>query len=119
MNESNPSDQELAELLTLTAEVTTRGTIRYRNHLGQLHRVLGPAVVWADGTKGWFQSDMRHRTDGPAMEYTSGTKQWYQYDKRHRADGPAVIWADSYQEWYLNGVRVSEEDFNEQIKTTH
>ena len=42
-----------------------------------LHRVGGPAVEWANGSKGWWQNGLRHRTDGPAIEYADGSKDWY------------------------------------------
>ena len=49
------SDEILAELLTLTRVVDELGTIRYLNSEGQLHRVHGPAVIYKDGRKRWFQ----------------------------------------------------------------
>ena len=52
------SDESLAELLTLTCVVDELGaisTIRYLNSEGQLHRVHGPAVIYNDGRKRWFQ----------------------------------------------------------------
>ena len=61
MNEPDLSDAALAELLTLTAEVNENGTIIYRNHLGQKHRTLGPAVIHVDGTQLWYQNGMCHR----------------------------------------------------------
>ena len=93
MNESSLSDAALAELLTLTVEVDEYATI-YRNHLGQKHRVHGPAVIWAGGGKGWFLDGKRHRTDGPAIE-----------------------WPDGDNLWYLNDEHITEEMFNGRIKT--
>ena len=81
MNESNLSDEALAELLTLTMEVDECGTTIYRNHLGQIHRVLGPAVIFLDGTKKWLQNDQLHRTDGPAVIYADGDMYWYLDDE--------------------------------------
>ena len=72
MNESNPSDASLAELLTLTVEVNEYTTI-YCNHLGQFHRVHGPAVILSSGSTMWFQNGARHRTDGPAVVDDSDT----------------------------------------------
>ena len=94
MNESNPSDQELAELLSLTMKVGSHGTTTYRNHLGQKHRVHGPAII-----------------------YPGGEKRWYQHDRLHREDGPAVIYWDGIQRWLLNGKYLTEEQFNERIKS--
>lgn len=94
MNESKLSDAALAELLTLTVEVDSLGNIVYRNHLGQVHRVHGPAIIWATGSKGWYQNDQMHRTDGPALEWTDGDTSWFLY-----------------------GNMVSEDEFNERIKS--
>ena len=77
MNESNPSDEILAELLTLTCVVDELGTIRYLNSEGQLHRVHGPAVIYKDGRKRWFQmGEIEIR--GPAAIYSDGTEIWYE-----------------------------------------
>ena len=39
-----------------------------------------------------------HRVDGPAIEYANGTKSWYLNGKLHREDGPAIEWADGDKE---------------------
>ena len=93
MNESNPSDQELAELLSLNVELTRFGSTTYRNHLGQKHRVHGPAVIYSDGDEWWYQNGLRHRTDGPA-----------------------VIWSDGGESWWLDGHELTEGQFNERVK---
>ena len=49
----------------------------YLNKEGELHRLNGPAIEYADGTKGWYVDGKKHRLDGPAFEYTDGTKDWY------------------------------------------
>ena len=90
MNESNLSDVALAELLTLNMKVDSRGNTAYRNHLDQVHR-----------------------THGPAMVFSNGTKKWLQNDKLHRTDGPALAWSNDEVEWYLNGDRFSEDEFHE------
>ena len=94
MNESSLPDAALAELLTLTVEVDGNGTIRYRNHLGQKHRVHGPAVIHASGTCSWWMNGQRHRPDGPAME-----------------------WSDGSKSWYMNGHLFTKEEFNERTRT--
>ena len=81
MNESNLSDDALAELLTLTMTANECGTI-YRNHLGQFHRVHGPAVILSSGSTMWFQNGKRHRTDGPAVIYPTGGQFWYLNDEQ-------------------------------------
>lgn len=87
-------DEALVEMLTLTMEVADeRGTIRYRNHLGQTHRVHGPAVI-----------------------FSNGDQFWYQHGRLHRETGPAVVQTRSCG-WYLNDQNLSEEEFNERIKS--
>ena len=93
MNESNPSDDSLAELLSLTVEVAKWG-VSYRNHLGHFHRAHGPAVI-----------------------YPNGTEYWYRYDRLHRTDGPAINWANGTKRWYLNGEVLTEEQWNERVKS--
>ena len=41
------------------------------------HRLDGPAVEWADGSKAWFVDGKLHRLDGPAYEYADGGKVWW------------------------------------------
>ena len=31
-----------------------------------------------------------HRVDGPAIEGANGSKHWFQWGERHREDGPAI-----------------------------
>jgi hypothetical protein len=77
----------------------------YRNDQSQLHRLDGPAVEWADGSKHWYQNGNRHRLDGPAVEWVDGSKHWYQNGKLHRLDGPAVERSTGDKIWYQNGKR--------------
>jgi len=86
-------------------EIKSDGTKQWKNERGQLHRLDGPAVESADGTKYWYQNDKLHRLDGPAIEKTNGNKYWYQNGQRHRLDGPAIEWASGDKEWYQNGQR--------------
>ena len=41
-----------------------------------LHRIGGPAVIWVDGTKQWWQNGKPHRLDGPAFEWKDGAREW-------------------------------------------
>ena len=117
MNESNPSDAALAELLTLTMEVDTCGETSYRNHLGQAHRIHGPAVIHTDGTTSWWLNGKRHRDHGPAVIWAGGSKSWYQNGLLHRTDGPAIESPSYGRYWYLNGEHLTEEEFNERVKS--
>ena len=94
MNESNPSDAALAELLSLTVTVNSQGATMYRNHLGQFHRIHGPAVIYANGSEYWFR-----------------------HDRLHRVDGPAINWADGTRSWYLDDQKLTEEQWNERIRS--
>jgi len=44
-----------------------------------------------------------HRVDGPAVEYADGSREWWLDGKLHRADGPAVERADRSCEYWLDG----------------
>jgi hypothetical protein len=79
------------------------GTKLWRLPNGKLHRVDGPAVETAMGTKHWYLRGKKHRVDGPAIEYAGYRKEWWLNGKLHRVDGPAVDRADGYKEWYLHG----------------
>ena len=45
---------ELIDALSGYVEVSKAGTIRHYNKHGKLHRIGGPAVIFADGTRRWF-----------------------------------------------------------------
>ena len=91
--EMTMSEQEVFEALKYRIEVDTRGTRRYYNNLGQLHRL-----------------------DGPAVEYADGDKYWYQNDQFHRTNGPAIMLADGRKWWYLNDRPLTEAEFNQAVK---
>ncbi|NVM34032.1 MAG: hypothetical protein HWN81_00455 [Candidatus Lokiarchaeota archaeon] len=77
----------------------------------KLHRLDGPAIEYANGSKEWWIEDKRHRLDGPAVEYSSGSKRWYVKGKRHRLDGPAIECASSHKEWWIDDKYLTEEEF--------
>ncbi len=54
----------------------------------------------------------RHRINGPAIEWADGSKSWWLNGKLHRADGPAIEWANGHKEWCLNDKSLTEEEFN-------
>lgn len=58
-------------------EVDEAGNVWYYNSKNELHRLDGPAIEWADGTKWWYQHDRWHRLDGPANEWVNGFKRWF------------------------------------------
>ena len=110
------SEQAVFDTLKYRTEVDEIGTRCYRNNAGKLHREDGPAVVFIDGYMEWWQNGQLHRIDGPAVEWANGTKEWYQDDLRHCTDGPAIIWANGKMEWWINGVRLTEAEFNQAVK---
>ncbi len=76
----------------------------YRDKYGKLHRDDGPAVIYWDGEKRWYQHGKRHREDGPAVVATNGTEIWYSNDIIHREDGPALENGDGTVAWYKLGL---------------
>ncbi len=101
---------------TYKVMVDKNKTIRWFNDKGELHRLDGPAVEFADGSKEWYVDDKRHRLDGPAFEWSDGSKVWYVNGKCHRLDGPAIEYVDGDKEWYVDGKEMTEKEFNEYIK---
>ena len=110
------NEQAVFDTLKYRIEVDMFGTRRYYNSDNQLHRENGPAVEYVNGHVEWWQNGQHHRIDGPAIEWCGGTKIWYQYDIRHRTDGPAIEWASGFKEWYINGVGLTEAEFNQRVK---
>ena len=88
------SEHEVFEALKYRIDVDTRGTRWYRNVMGQLHRIGGPAI-----------------------EYTNGSKEWWQNGQRHRIDGPAIEWRNGVRFWYINGKRLTKAAFNQVVAT--
>ncbi len=54
-----------------------------------------------------------HRLDGPAVEYANGSKEWCVEGKCHRLDGPAYEGATGYKAWFVEGKHMTKEEFNE------
>ena len=111
MTESLPNElteAALFELLSLERRVDSDGDVYYYNALGQIHRVYGPAIEYADGTYVWQQNGLRHRLGGPAVVCPSGYRAWFQTGKRHRIDGPAIEYPSGRREWYINGIVLTE-----------
>jgi len=84
--------------------------------LTKLHRLDGPAVEYADGSKMWYVDGQRHRLDGPAIEWADGSKAWYVDGQCHRLDGPAVQYTDGSKEWWIDGKCLTEEEFNKRLQ---
>jgi hypothetical protein len=86
------------------------------NEVGELHRLDGPAVEYASGSKEWWVNGKLHRLDGPASEWWDGTKEWFVNGLFHRIDGAAIEWSDGDKEWYIEGKYYTEAQFNEKVK---
>lgn len=70
---------------------------------GEIHREDDlPAVFMADGTKCWYQYNVKHReNDLPAEIMADGTTCWYQYGEKHRGgDQPAYVGVNGTRIWY-------------------
>jgi hypothetical protein len=74
-----------------------------------LHRVDGPALIYPNGTKEYYQDGQLHRMDGPAIEHADGTKEYYQNNLRHREDGPAVCGSESQPTFYYQEGKLHRE----------
>ena len=89
---------------TYTVTVDSHKTVRFfKPNTDILHRLDGPAVERANGSKEWYKDGKRHRLDGPAVEYVNGDKAWWVDGKRHRLDGPAIERADGSKDWCVDG----------------
>jgi hypothetical protein len=104
--------------MTSTMTIDQNGNKEWRNPQGQRHRIDGPAVEYADGTKVWWLNDQLHRTDGPAVEWANGRKVWYLNGQPHRTLGPAVEWANGTKQWYLNGQELTFDQWVVQVPVT-
>lgn len=89
----------------------------WRKANGKLHRLNGPAIEWKSGAKEWWVDGKLHRLDGPAREFNPG-KEWWVNGALHRTDGPAKMWASGHDEWYVNGIRLSDEEFDLYVDQT-
>ena len=68
------------------------------------------------GNKVYYDKDGElHRLDGPAIEYANGNKRWYWHGKWHCETGPALDDAD-YQAYYYHNKRYYPKDNEEWIR---
>ena len=73
-------------------------------------------VIHEYGEKFWYDSNGKfHRDDGPAVIYADGDKAWYQHGVRHRADDPAIIGADGTEYWYLNHTQLTFDEWIDKV----
>ena len=74
---------------------------------------MGDKFYYSDGSvldsRDYYR--ILHRLDGPAIEFANGTKVWYVDGKRHRLDGPAIEFADGDKVWCVDDKRLTYEEF--------
>ena len=81
------------------------GTKKWKNKIERLHRLDGPAVEFANGTKEWHQNGQFHRSGGPAYVRANGHKEWHFKGLLHREDGPAVVFSNGEKGWWIYGAK--------------
>jgi hypothetical protein len=42
-------------------------------------------------------------------------RQWHEFGKLHRINGPAVIWNSGKVTYYINGIKLSEKDWEQEV----
>ena len=47
------------------------------NDSGELHNLEGPAILYFNGYKEWWQNGRPHRLDGPSCISPTGSKMWH------------------------------------------
>lgn len=97
--------QRRAQAAEPIKKVNAKGDTRYFLN-GVAHRVDGPAVIKADGTKEWWQYGNYYRENNqPVVERSNGEQEWREYSELHREDGPAVININTgVKQYYQNGL---------------
>ena len=76
VNQAIPAEADVYLALKYRIVVDKAGRRLCLNHNGDPHCEDGPAIVWANGTKEWYQNGLHHREDGPAVEFPSGMHKW-------------------------------------------
>jgi hypothetical protein len=71
------------------------------------HRLDGPAISRADGTREWWVDGVRHREDGPAIETTSGHKEWWIRGEPRGGSLHNAEWNDGTCVWQAQVLDVS------------
>jgi hypothetical protein len=73
----------------------------------RIHRELGPAIQYYDGTEVWYKHGVIHREHGCAIKYQDGNMHWFYEDDRFRDDGPAIINSAVDRRYHIFGRLVS------------
>jgi len=56
---------------------SANGDTTWLDDQGRPHRLDGPAIISAAGTRYWFRHGVLHRRRGPAVEYVNGEKEYW------------------------------------------
>lgn len=64
-----------------------------------------------------FLNGELHCSTGPAVVYFNGIRAWYQHGVLSRFDGPAVETNDGHDSFYIDGVEYTKEEFD--VKLAH
>ena len=96
--------------------ISKHGIKIWKNSLGQLHRLDGPAIEYPCGENHWYINGKRHRINGPAIEYADGAKEWYVNGNPHRTDGPAIEFVDEEKLWFIDGIDLTKEEFTNWVE---
>lgn len=71
-----------------------------------------------DGIICYYKNGNLHREDGPAVECDE-FREWWSHGVLHREDGPACEYehiGGCSKRWFLNGIEISEEQFNQWLE---
>ena len=83
----------------------------WRNKKGQLHRKIGPVILYKKGEYyAWYLNGKKHRIGGPAIRHNVDlTEEWWQHGKLHRTDGPAKQYFG--EKYFIRGKELSKKEF--------
>ena len=74
MTATDTAHDALIEVLSLTRQEHENGVVVYRNHLGERHRVHGPAIEFPDSDACWYINGMRLYEEEQFNEYVKKMK---------------------------------------------
>ncbi len=106
-------------MANILPEIDNYGTKQWYNNNRQYHRDNDlPAVIYADGSKEWYQNGWLHRdNDLPAIIHDNGDQYWFQFGQLHRDnDLPAIVYANGSEDWYQNGIQLTYDEVKIIIK---
>lgn len=68
-------------------------------------------ITYPSGDELYYVYGELHRVNGPAVKYANNTKKWYFYGKLHRIDGAAIIYSFNYSIFYLSDINLSKSEY--------